>query len=195
MEESTYRLLLLITQTLGIILLSIYVIKTWSIATATRKHNEILTTPAITMRILNRGNLIGNTEISSNSSLKKVFTLIENHTSLHANLRITISYHGSINKEEITGNIKFGPYGGHAIWQFAARERFIGNFDVVEFEMLDTCLEDERVYLDIVLESKPFNSTLKFERIPQKQYYWSGKKKSWIPSPVPETIPGTDSET
>lgn len=195
MEETTYRLLVFIVETLGIILLLIYVIKTWTIASATIKHNEILTTPIITMRILNKGEKVGNRVIPLDGPLKRVSTLIENHTSLHANLRIAVSYHGLINKVEFTDSVKYGPYGGHAIWGFAAKERFVGNFTVVEFEKLDTCLEGDRVYLDIILEARPYNSTLEFKRIPQKQYYWSGESKNWIPSPVPEITPGTESET
>jgi len=195
LEDSTYRLTLLIVETLGIILLLIYVIKTWTIAAATVKHNKILTTPIITMRILNKGEKIGNREIPSDGPLKRVSTFIENHTPLHANIKIAVKYHGVINNVEFTDRVQFGPYGGHAIWEFAAKERFVGNFTVEEFEELDTCSEEERVYLDIILEARPYNSTLEFKRIPQKQYYWNGSSKNWIPSPVPEITPGTESES
>jgi len=186
MCEPLYFLLSIIINVLAIIGLFIYVVKTGQIASANEKHNEIITTPAITVQIFNRGQGFGEyMMVPPQGSPSKIYTGIINHTSIHANLKILVSFEGIVCGKRIEGSFKNKYYNGNDEWEFAAREIFFGNLSIDDFGNLDRCKEGDYVFLNIEFKTKPFGSSLDYKNNPRKQYYWDVDKKVWIPSPTP----------
>ena len=177
---SSYEIISTILTLVGLIGLWVYVHKTTLIAKATKEHNKIITHPAVTVRLYS--------DAARPWKLDHVWILVENHTSIHAKMRILIEYEVEETEKGVnvktTTPFKTGDYSGQQVWNIGAKDVFYGHtsLDKLVGRQLKT---NETVILNITADVSPFDRE-NFLYIPPRQYIWKSKTSEWVPSPVPK---------
>lgn len=171
---SIYEWSTLILTFAGFVAIVVYVVKTWAIAKATHLHNEIITRPAISLMV---------TDVST---LDHIGVLFQNHTAIHANIRVKVEI-VIINKLsdvtfKINSPIVSGDYNGENVWNISAMDEFTGHTHLERLKNR-TFLPTEKVYLNITSESSQFDMN-QYRPNPPRQYLWKDSAKKWIFNPV-----------
>ncbi len=177
LHMSVYELCSLIVAIAGVIGLIIYVVKTVEIAGATRLSTDILSHPAITAHLY-----------EGPATLSAIGVIIENHTALHANLKIkiifTVTDRGSPPKIILRSTVTDKAYGGEAIWNISAKDKISGHTDLPK--LTDTREEDYLKYdfwVEITAKTAPYGQD-KYKQNPIVRYKYKHGIKGWIPDPV-----------
>ena len=167
----------------GLIGLIVYVWKTWKIASATADHNEIITHPSVTVTLVPVGGQLW--------ELDHIWISVQNHTAIHAQMKILIEYEVKRVLEGITTKILTpilaGDYDGKNVWNIAAMDDFMGHttLKALKDRQLET---NEEAIINITVQVSPFDR-LDFRPNPPRQYRWKGTKKTgvWVSNPVPKS--------
>ena len=171
---SCFEIIYLIFAFAGLVGLFIYVHKTWEIAKFTNKHNEIISHPAVTVKIIEDVN-----------DYKHIRLRVKNHTALHANVKININYtlkQPGDSCTVMTGHsILEGAYGGNESWNISAYDDFEGHTSLQDLQDKTINPTDE-ITLNIITEVSAFDIN-NFKPNPIVQYKWKYKDK-WVPYPV-----------
>ena len=165
----------------GLAGLIFYVAKTWSIASATEKHNDIITRPAVTVALYS--------DKKRSWQLDHVWIYVKNHTAIHAKMKILIEYEVKRVIEGITIKISTpiptGNYDGKDVWNIAAMDDFEGHTSLEKLKDLELKPNEEAI-LNIRVQVSPFDR-LDFRQNPPRQYKWDVDRTIWVPNPVPKS--------
>jgi len=176
---NTYEVISLILAFAGLIGLFVYVRKTVQIASSTSEHNDIITRPAVTVTLF--------VDDKRPWSLDHIWIFVQNHTAIHANMKILIEYEVKEALEDVTVKISAplvtGDYNGEEEWNIAAKDGFFGHTDLAGLKNRQL-KPNEMVILNIRVEVSPFDKS-DYRPNPQRQYKWKSKTKEWVPYPVP----------
>ena len=176
----TYEVFSLMLALAGLIGLLIYVKKTVDIARATSEHNHIITRPAVTVSLF--------ADKNRPWTLDHIWILVQNHTPIHAKMKILIEYELKEKLEDIsvkvTSPFKSGDYDGNQEWNIAAMDEFIGHTNLPKLKNR-ILLPNETVILNFTIDVSPFDRT-EYRANPQRQYTWKSSACEWIPQPVPK---------
>jgi len=175
-----FEVLSLILAFAGLVGLYVYVKKTVEIATATRKHNDIITRPAVTVKVCGPPDC-------PPFKLDHVWIFVQNHTAIHVNIKILIEYGVKEALDGVTVEVSTpfvtGDYNGKEIWNISAKDEFFGHTDLGELK--DRQLKpNEAVILNIRAEVSPFGKN-SYRPNPLVQYKWEHPDQAWVPYPVP----------
>jgi len=159
-----------------------YVSKTTDIAKATELQSEILNKPAVSVKIASFPP--GSYEGTGLYPFEHVGVNVENHTTVHANIKIKFKYRlrtgDSEHWEEFCAA---GNYGGGDVWNLAAKATFFGHLMLTKLHGREITPSDDLI-VDIVVESSPFNKD-EYRANPPIQYRWKHIVREWVPYPVP----------
>ncbi len=179
-QMSIYEMLSVILTFLGLIGLLFYVHKTTLIAKASEEHNEIVTHPAVTVQL--------RPHPEREWCLDHVWILVENHTPIHAKMRILIEYEVLEELKGITVGINTpimtGDYSGKEVWNIGAKDQFQGHTSLEKLGGREL-KANEIVILNITADVSPFDRD-DYRPIPLRQYRWKGGTSEWVPYPVPK---------
>ena len=177
---SPFEWIMSILTVLTLVGVFVYVYKTTEIANETKRQSDIVNRPAISVKVCPN---INDFTDSTNPPYAHIATLIENHTTVHANLKIRIEI-----RYKPAGATDYevypipGSYGGE-VWGFAAKGIFNGNFTIDEL-MTRKISDKDEIIMDVAVKSAQFG-TDNYLGNPPNQYIWNASKKKWIPYPVP----------
>ncbi len=178
---NTYQFLSLLIASIGLIGLFYYVIETNKIAKATVNHNDIITRPVITVKL---NPLIPN---GANAyKLDHIGLLIENHTSIHANIKVHIKYEVIEKLKDVTVKIStpisVKKCNGKSVWNVSAKDKIIGHTGLDKLKGR-TFKTNELVILEIETLVSPYGKN-DYRSNPLVQYQWDDSYKVWIPNLV-----------
>jgi len=175
---STFQALALILDFLTLFFLAIYVKKTIDIAKATGEHNQIITRPAVTVSLFG--------DSSHPWQPDHIWVLVQNHTPIHAKMKIGIQYEKVEDLHDLTLKtstpITVGHYNGNNVWNISAMDRFQGHTSLTNLQG-EKLKPNERIVLNIAVQVSPFDSD-DYRPNPLRQYRWNDTIKEWIPTPV-----------
>jgi len=179
---SYYECAMVLLTVAGLIGLFLYVKKTTAIAKATQLHNELISKPAVTAEIVSYSP--ESFEGIDLLPFECVRIAIENHTKVHANIKIKLKYLLRTGDSKDFAQFDVGGnYDGQAVWNLAAKAKFIGHLALPGLSSKEITSSDDLI-VGIALESSPFNRDA-YQANPSTQYKWMHLTKEWAQSPVP----------
>lgn len=130
----------------------------------------------------------GEVHAAPRSCIGDVAVLIENHSLLHAQIKVEVKCTVARNGQPLEAPLPVdidGAYGGQKEWNMPARYRIVGHFCIEEHTR--KLSSDDRIALTVRLWSRPDKPQDvkggQWDEIPAVSYEWNWDRSFWMPSP------------